>query len=114
MKNSTGTPKFNSMIGKNIRVSSSGAPGKKKTKVPKVDPHHFLAYDYEARRAEMLESEEYQFAHFSGDDCAEMLMRLLQDFHHDDDDDDADAADACQHWIAHSRYERALNGYFGG
>ena len=82
--NSTGTPKFNS--------SSSG--GKKKAKVPKVNPRHF-ADDYEVRRAEMLESEEYQFEHFSGDDCADMLMRLLQDFQFDDDDADAaDAADA--------------------
>ncbi len=48
---------------------------KTKTKEPKVNHSHF-SYDYEAK---LLQSEEYQFAFFADDDCADMM--LLNEFH---------------------------------
>ena len=48
---------------------------------PKIFHNHF---SYEDHEAEILQSEDYQFAFFADDDCADMM--LLNAFAIDDDD----------------------------
>lgn len=79
MNSTTGTRKFSMSSSGSSEDSVKKMARKKKTKVPKVNPHHFdplaFAYDYEA---ELLQSEEYQLDFLCGDNCADMM--LLQEF----------------------------------
>ncbi len=66
------------------KESKKKQPMKKvpKKKKPRTYHNHFSYEDYEA---EILQSEEYQFAFFADDDCANMMLQNA--FAIDDDDD---------------------------